>query len=42
MVLGLLRQHLPAEALLDVEDFLSTYYGAECLHHELTGQWFEF
>jgi hypothetical protein len=42
MVLGLLRQHLPAEALLKVEDFLSTYYGSECLHHELTGQWFGF
>lgn len=39
-VLGLLRQHLPAEALHEVEDFLSTYNGSDCLYHELTGQWF--
>ena len=40
LVLGLLRQHLPAEVLREVEDFLSTDYGSECLHHELSGQWF--
>ena len=40
LVLGLLRQHLPADALREVAGFLSTYYGCECLHHELTGQWF--
>lgn len=37
LVLGL-RQHLPAEVLRKVEDFLSTDYGSECLHHELAGQ----
>ena len=42
MVLGLPRQHLPAEVLREVEDFLSTGYGSDCLHHELTGQWFGF
>ena len=42
VVLGLLRRHLPAEALREVEDFLSSAYGCNRLHYELTGQELDF
>ena len=38
MVLRLLRQYLPTAALQEVEEFLSSAYGCNCLHYELTGQ----
>ena len=31
-ILGMLREHLPAEQWQEVECFLSSLYGCECLH----------
>jgi hypothetical protein len=37
-VLESLRQQLPTKVLAEVEELLSTGYGADCLHCALTGQ----
>jgi hypothetical protein len=34
-ILSMLRQHLPAERLREVEKFLSTSYGCDCLYEAL-------
>ena len=34
-ILALLRKHLPADRIQEVEEFLSNLYGCKCLHEAL-------
>ena len=36
VIFALLQEHLPAEVLHDVKEFLSTRYGCDCLHEIVT------